>query len=68
MQGLAENTKMVFESVSRINCIKEYTLIIDTAIALQINKGQVRIYIFVNGLKIYEPMSQWVTGHRSKEN
>ncbi len=38
MKGLAENTKKLFESVSRLNCIKDYTLIGGTALALQINK------------------------------
>lgn len=38
MQGLAENTKKVFESLSSLNCIKDYTLIGGTALSLQINK------------------------------
>jgi predicted nucleotidyltransferase component of viral defense system len=38
MQGLAENTKKIFESVSSLNCIKDYTLIGGTALSLQINK------------------------------
>ena len=38
MQGLAENTKKVFKSISSLNCIKDYTLIGGTALALQINK------------------------------
>ena len=38
MQGLAENTKKIFKSISSLNCIKDYTLIGGTALALQINK------------------------------
>jgi predicted nucleotidyltransferase component of viral defense system len=38
MQGLAENTSKIFESLSALNCIKNYTLIGGTALSLQINK------------------------------
>lgn len=38
MQGLAENTKKIFEATSKLNCFKGYTLIGGTAISLQINK------------------------------
>jgi len=36
MQGLAEQTEKLFESLSKLNCIKPYTLIGGTALALQI--------------------------------
>lgn len=38
MKGLAKNTEEIFEAVSLLNCIKDYTLIGGTAIALQIGK------------------------------
>jgi len=36
MQGLVEQTEKLFESLSKLNCIKPYTLIGGTALALQI--------------------------------
>lgn len=38
MQGLIENTAKLFEAVSKLKCIQDYTLIGGTALALQINK------------------------------
>jgi nucleotidyltransferase AbiEii toxin of type IV toxin-antitoxin system len=38
MKGLTENTEKIFEAVSLLNCIKDYTLIGGTAISLQIGK------------------------------
>ena len=38
MQGLVENTAKLFEAVSKLKCIQDYTLIGGTALALQINK------------------------------
>lgn len=38
MQGLTENTKLHFEKISQLSCIKDYTLIGGTALSLQINK------------------------------
>jgi predicted nucleotidyltransferase component of viral defense system len=38
MQGLAENTKKLFQSLSVLNCIKDFTLIGGTALSLQIKK------------------------------
>jgi predicted nucleotidyltransferase component of viral defense system len=35
MQGLSDETKKIFEPVSRLNCIKDYILIGGTALALQ---------------------------------
>jgi len=36
MKGLSENTKAVFEQISKLECIKNYTLIGGTALALQL--------------------------------
>lgn len=36
MQGLSDDTNEIFQSVSKLNCIKEYILIGGTALALQI--------------------------------
>jgi hypothetical protein len=36
MQGLAEKTEKIFETLSKLNSIKEYTLIGGTALSLQI--------------------------------
>jgi predicted nucleotidyltransferase component of viral defense system len=36
MQGLAENTNKIFEAVSKLNCLKGFTLIGGTALSLQI--------------------------------
>jgi hypothetical protein len=38
MKGLTENTEKIFEAVSLLACIKDYTLIGGTAISLQIGK------------------------------
>jgi predicted nucleotidyltransferase component of viral defense system len=38
MHGLAKHTEKIFRSVSSLPCLKEYTLIGGTALALQINK------------------------------
>ncbi len=38
MKGLTKNTEKIFEAVSLLNCIKDYTLIGGTAISLQIGK------------------------------
>lgn len=38
MQGLTKNTEKIFEEISELNCIKDYTLIGGTAISLQIVK------------------------------
>ena len=38
MNGLTKNTEKIFEAVSLLDCIKEYTLIGGTAISLQICK------------------------------
>lgn len=38
MNGLAKNTEKIFEAVSLLDCIKDYTLIGGTAISLQIGK------------------------------
>lgn len=38
MKGLTKNTEKIFEAVSLLDCIKDFTLIGGTAISLQINK------------------------------
>jgi predicted nucleotidyltransferase component of viral defense system len=38
MQGLAEHTNKLFDAISKLNCIKNYTLIRGTALSLQIDK------------------------------
>ena len=38
MQGLKEKTEKIFEEISKLSCIKDYTLIGGTAISLQIGK------------------------------
>jgi hypothetical protein len=38
MNGLTKNTGRIFEAVSLLNCIKDYTLVGGTAISLQIGK------------------------------
>jgi len=38
MQGLNEKTQKIFEEISKLSCIKDYTLIGGTAISLQIGK------------------------------
>jgi len=38
MKGLTKNSEIIFEAVSLLNCIKDYTLIGGTAISLQIGK------------------------------
>jgi hypothetical protein len=37
MKGLSVETENIFEKISKLNCIKEYTLIGGTALSLQIN-------------------------------
>jgi hypothetical protein len=38
MRGLMQNTEKIFEEISKLECIKDYTLIGGTAISLQIGK------------------------------
>lgn len=40
MKGLAPHTQQVFEAVSKLNCIKPYLLVGDTALSLQIGTRQ----------------------------
>jgi hypothetical protein len=39
-KSLAPHTGMVFEAISRMECIKPYTLVGGTALSLQIEKRQ----------------------------
>jgi len=36
MKGLSKHTEVVFEQISKMECVKNYTLIGGTALALQI--------------------------------
>jgi predicted nucleotidyltransferase component of viral defense system len=38
MQGLTERTNSIFEAISKLDCIKDYTLIGGTALSMQIGK------------------------------
>jgi predicted nucleotidyltransferase component of viral defense system len=38
MKGLAQKTEKIFEEISKLECVKEYTLVGGTAISLQIGK------------------------------
>ena len=38
MQGLTESTNRIFDAISKLNCIKDYTLIGGTALSTQIGK------------------------------
>ena len=40
MRGLMQKTEKIFEKISKLDCIKDYTLIGGTAISLQIGKRQ----------------------------
>lgn len=40
MKGLAPHTKQLFESVSKLDCIKPYLLVGGTALSLQIGTRQ----------------------------
>jgi hypothetical protein len=62
MQGLAENTKKIFESLSVLNCIKNYTLIGGTALSLQINKRlseDLDFCIWSTNLRTDKPKVDW---------
>ena len=40
MKGLAPHTSKIFESVSMLDCIKPYLLVLGTALSLQIGTRQ----------------------------
>lgn len=40
LQGLAPHTNLIFEDISKLECLKEYTLVGGTALSLQINTRQ----------------------------
>lgn len=48
MKGLASNTELIFESISKLECIKPYTLVGGTALSLQINKRKSEDLDFMN--------------------
>lgn len=62
MQGLAAHTKSVFIRLSDLDCIKEFTLIGGTALALQINKRKsedLDFCIWSRNLKKDKPEVNW---------
>ena len=62
MKGLTENTEKIFEAVSLLDCIKDYTLIGDTAISLQIGKRLIEDLDFCKwstNLKTDNPAFDW---------
>jgi predicted nucleotidyltransferase component of viral defense system len=64
MQGLAEKTNIIFEALSKLNCIKGYTLIGGTALSLQINKRLSEDMDFCKwstNLKSDKPTVDWPT-------
>jgi predicted nucleotidyltransferase component of viral defense system len=62
MQGLTKNTEKIFEEISKLDCIKDYTLIGGTAISLQIGKRQSEDLDFCKwstNLKTDNPTVDW---------
>ena len=62
MQGLAKQTEEIFEAVSLLNCIKDYTLIGGTALSLQINKRlseDLDFCIWSKNLRTDKPTVNW---------
>jgi len=62
MQGLAKHTESVFRRVSTLSCLREYTLIGGTALALQINKRKsedLDFCIWSKNLKKDKPTVDW---------
>ena len=62
MQGLAKHTAVVFRSVSKLPCLKEYTLIGGTALSLQINKRKsedLDFCVWSKNLKKDKPTVNW---------
>jgi predicted nucleotidyltransferase component of viral defense system len=64
MQGLTENANKIFEAISKLNCIKGYTLIGGTALSMQINKRLSEDLDFckwATNLKTDKPIVDWPT-------
>ena len=62
MKGLAKYTERVFRSLSTLSCLKDYTLIGGTALALQINKRKSEDFdfcIWSKNLKKDKPKVDW---------
>jgi hypothetical protein len=62
MTGLTKQTEKIFEAVSLLNCIKDYTLIGGTAISLQIGKrlsGDLDFCKWSTNLKKDKPTVDW---------
>lgn len=62
MKGLMEKTEKIFEEISKLSCIKNYTLIGGTAISLQIGKrlsGDLDFCKWSTNLKIDNPAVDW---------
>jgi hypothetical protein len=62
MQGLAKQTEKIFEAISLLNCIKDYTLVGGTALSLQINKRlseDLDFCIWSKNLRTDKPKVNW---------
>jgi predicted nucleotidyltransferase component of viral defense system len=62
MQGLAQQTEKLYNDISLLNCIKDYTLIGGTALSLQINKRVSEDLDFCkwsNNLRSDKPTVDW---------
>jgi predicted nucleotidyltransferase component of viral defense system len=62
MQGLAKQTAEIFEAISSLNCVKDYTLIGGTALSLQINKRlseDLDFCVWSNNLRTDKPTVNW---------
>lgn len=62
MQGLAKHTEQIFRKVSTLSCLREYTVIGGTALALQINKRKsedLDFCIWSKNLKRDKPTVNW---------
>jgi predicted nucleotidyltransferase component of viral defense system len=70
MQGLTESTNNIFDAVSKLNCIKDYTLIGGTALSMQIGKRLSEDLDFCKWatvLKTDKPTVDWPTIEKELE-
>ena len=64
MQGLAIHVNKIFDAISKLNCIKDYTLIGGTALSLQIGKRlseDLDFCVWSTNLKTDKPSVDWPT-------
>jgi hypothetical protein len=62
MKGLAGKTEVIFEAMSKLHCIRDYTLIGGTALAVQINRRKsedLDFCIWSKNLKSDKPTVNW---------